>query len=116
VAYRQVMDWIIAFIDTRNYGKFSATAISAHLTVHRHTCTSVLGLHWPYPDNGFITVLLSLQITHEVFFEPPNSFLAIIVQLPLPKDSSQFNSSAPKLISWHAGISKLDSTQLTSSL
>jgi hypothetical protein len=32
-----------------------------------------------------ITVSLSLQITHEVFFSQPNSFLAIILQLPIPK-------------------------------
>jgi hypothetical protein len=31
------------------------------------------------------TVSLSLQITHEVFFSPPNSFLDIILQLPIPK-------------------------------
>jgi hypothetical protein len=31
--------------------------------------------------NGFITVSLQLQITHEVFFVLPNSFLAIIVDL-----------------------------------
>jgi hypothetical protein len=33
----------------------------------------------------FITVSLSLRITHEVFFSQTNSFLAIILQLPVPK-------------------------------
>jgi hypothetical protein len=42
--------------------------------------------------------------THEVFFAQPNSFLAIILQL-----LTQFNSSTPKLLSWQAGVSKLDS-------
>jgi hypothetical protein len=52
----------------------------------------------------FITVSLSRQITHEAFFAAPNCFLAIILQLP-----TQFNSSASKLISRQAGVSKLDS-------
>jgi hypothetical protein len=33
----------------------------------------------------FITVSLSLQITHEGFFSQPNSLLAIILQLSIPK-------------------------------
>jgi hypothetical protein len=33
----------------------------------------------------FITVSLSLQLTHEVFFSQSNSFLSIILQLPVPK-------------------------------
>jgi hypothetical protein len=52
-----------------------------------------------------LTVSLSLQITREVFFAPLNSFLASILQLP-----TQFNSSAPKLTSQQAGVSKLDSS------
>jgi hypothetical protein len=35
-------------------------------------------------------VSLSLQITHEAFFAPPNLFLTIILQLPIPK--SRLNS------------------------
>jgi hypothetical protein len=53
---------------------------------------------------------MSLQITHGVYFSQPNSFLVIILQLPVPKeDSTQFNSSASSLISWQAGVSTLDS-------
>jgi hypothetical protein len=55
---------------------------SSHFTVHRYTRTSVLCLHESYPGNGFITVLLSLQITHEVFFSPTNSLVAISSQSP----------------------------------
>jgi hypothetical protein len=55
----------------------------------------------------FITVSLSLQITHEVIFSQPNSFLAIILQLP-----TQFSSSAPSFITRQAGVSKLDSILL----
>jgi hypothetical protein len=39
------------------------------------------------------------------------SFLAITLQLP-----TQFNSSAPRLISWQAGISKLDSILFSTEL
>jgi hypothetical protein len=45
-------------------------------------------------------VSLLFQITHEVFFAPPNSFLAIILQLPIPKT----RLSTPKahiLAGWH---------------
>jgi hypothetical protein len=47
----------------------------------------------------FITASLSLQITHEIFFAKPNSFLAIILQLPIPKSRlssiPMFSSSYP---------------------
>jgi hypothetical protein len=76
---------------------------STHFTVHRYTRTRVLSLHQSWQR---IYNRLSLQVTHEVFSQR-NSFLAIILQLP-----NQFNSSAPKLISKQAGISKLDSTRL----
>jgi hypothetical protein len=62
--------------------------------------------------SSLITVSLSLQITHEVFFAPPNSFLCHYSATLNSEDSTQFNSSAPKLISWLAVVSKLDSTQL----
>jgi hypothetical protein len=51
-------------------------------------------------------------MTYEVFLSQPNSFLAIILQTANSGDSTQFNSSAPKLISWQAGVSKLDSARL----
>jgi hypothetical protein len=44
-------------------------------------------------------------------FAEPNSFLVIILQLPI-----HFNSSAPKLISWQAGVSKLESVLFAKSL
>jgi hypothetical protein len=82
-----VLDWMFGFIDTlftqlEPTGNYSATAISTHFTVHRYTRTRVLFLQKSHPGNGFITVSLSLQITHEVFFSPPNSFLAISSQSP----------------------------------
>jgi hypothetical protein len=46
---------------------------TTHLTVHCYTLTRVLSLHQ------------SLQITHEIFFGPPNFFLAVILHLPIPK-------------------------------
>jgi hypothetical protein len=56
-----------------------------HFIVHRYTCTRVLSLHKSHPGNEYITVLLSLQITYEVFPSQPNSLLVIILQLPTPK-------------------------------
>jgi hypothetical protein len=58
-----------------------------------------------------MTVSLSFEITHEAFFAPPNSFLAIILQLPI-----QFNSSAPKQISWWARASTHESLLQLSTL
>jgi hypothetical protein len=85
-------------------GNYSAIADwSTHFTVHRYTCTKV---QHSYPGNGFITVSLSLQITHEVFLSQPNFFVAN------SKHSTQFNCYAPKLISWQTGVSKLDSARL----
>jgi hypothetical protein len=58
---------------------------STHFRVHRYTRTRVLCLHKSYPGNGFIIVSLSLKITREPFFSQPNFFLAIILQLPIPR-------------------------------
>jgi hypothetical protein len=55
---------------------------TTHFTVHRCTHIWVFSLHYTYPGNWSITVSLSLQITHEVVFVPPNSFLAISSQSP----------------------------------
>jgi hypothetical protein len=78
-----------------------------HFTIHRYTHTRNLSLHYSYPGNGFITVSLSLQITHENLFPPPNSFFHYSYNLP-----TQFNSSAPKLIPRQAAFSNFDSTRL----
>jgi hypothetical protein len=71
-------------------GNYSAIAI---LHTFQFTVANALAfssLQWLYPGNGCITVSLALQITHEVFFSQPNSFLVIILQLPIPK--TRFNS------------------------
>jgi hypothetical protein len=44
VTYRQVLDWMIGFIDTLytvlgTTGNYRATATSTHFTVHRYTHT-----------------------------------------------------------------------------
>jgi hypothetical protein len=56
---------------------------STHFSVQSCTRTSVLSslvVSWQR-----IYKSLSLQITHEIFFSHSNSFLAIILQLPIPK-------------------------------
>jgi hypothetical protein len=64
---------------------------STYCPVHHCTSTRVLSLHFSSPSNGFMTVSLALQITHEVYFAPPNSFLAIILQLPIPKSRLDYS-------------------------
>jgi hypothetical protein len=70
---------------TINYGLHVITALSLLYTLHSLTCTRILSFHLSYPGNGFLKVSLSLQITHGFFFVPLSSFLAIIVQMPVPK-------------------------------
>jgi hypothetical protein len=87
---RRVFDSIIGFIatytfTTRDYRKYSAIA-DLH-TLH-FTVTSALGFSVftnRIMATDFVTVSPSLQITHKVFLSQPNFFLAIILQLPIPK-------------------------------
>jgi hypothetical protein len=101
---------MIGFIDTL----YSALGITrsyraiADLHTLQFTVTHALGFSVFTSlilATDFITVSLSLQITHEVFSQP-NSAIAN------SEDSTQFNSSAPKLITWQAGVSKLNSLLL----
>jgi hypothetical protein len=71
---------------------------STFFAVHRYTKTRVLSLHQSYPGNGFITVSLSGQTTHEVCFSEPNSFLAISSQPPSSAISTSRPNSRQKLI------------------
>jgi hypothetical protein len=79
--YRRVLDWMVEFIDTLyihfgTTGNYSGTAVSTHFTVHRYALGfSVFTTRILATD--FITVSLSAQITHEVFFSEPNSLLTI---------------------------------------
>jgi hypothetical protein len=83
VTYRQVLDWIHWHLicSTQNcrqlqrYRYFHASQVTV-------TPASVLGVHQSCPGNRFITISLSFQIIHEVFFAQPNSFLAIILPTP----------------------------------
>jgi hypothetical protein len=68
---------------------------STHFPVHRYTRTRVLSLHLSYPDNGFITVSLSLRLTHEVFLAQSNYFLAISSQSPSIAISRTRSNSLP---------------------
>jgi hypothetical protein len=69
-------------------------------TVHRCTHTRVLSVQWSCPGKGFITVSLSVQITCEVFLSQRNIFLAMILQLPVPKTQ---HSLIPQLASSYPG-------------
>jgi hypothetical protein len=93
---------------TRDYRRYNATADlhTLQVTVSHPLGFSVFTSRILATD---LQVSLSLQITHEVFFAQPNSFLASILPTANSEDWTQFNSSAPKPISWQTGISKLDS-------
>jgi hypothetical protein len=62
-----------------HFGSTGNTALSLFytLSVHRWTRTRIVSLHQSYPGNGFITVSLSLQLTHDIFLAQSNFFLAI---------------------------------------
>jgi hypothetical protein len=97
------MDLLIP--DTNNLGLQAIQRYrwSTHFAVHRYTRTRVLSLQWSHAGNGFITVSLSLQITHEVFFAPYNSFLAISSQSP----STAISKTRPN--SWQLTLLQLKS-------
>jgi hypothetical protein len=62
------------------------------------------------PGNGLITVSLSIQITHAVFFSQPNSFLAIILHQLIPETGL---SSVPLLTTSYPGrLASRKSTRL----
>jgi hypothetical protein len=71
---------------TQDYRQYSAIA---DLHTLQFTVTHALGL------SVFTSRILALQIEQEVFISEPNSFLAIILQLPIPK--IQLNSIPPLL-------------------
>jgi hypothetical protein len=63
--------------------------------LHKHKCSQFSPVD---PGNGIFTVSLQLQLTHDGFFAPPNSVLAIILQLPIPKTR---HSTSRLLLSTH---------------
>jgi hypothetical protein len=70
---------------TRDYRQYSATADPHTL---QFTVTHALGFSVftsRILATDFITVSLTLQITYKVLFAPSNSFIAIILQLPISK-------------------------------
>jgi hypothetical protein len=74
----------------RDYRQYYAIAI---LHTLRFTTAHALGFS-DFTSRTLATdlsVSLTLQFTREVFFSQPNSFLAIILQLPIPK--TQLNSN-----------------------
>jgi hypothetical protein len=110
--YRQVLDWIYCTLFTQlgTTGNYSAIA---YLHTLQFTFTHALGFSVftsRILATDFITVSLSIQITHEVLLSQPNSFLSIILQLATQKTQIISN---PLPISWQAGIPILDSSLST---
>jgi hypothetical protein len=90
-------------------------------------------LHWPFPDNGFNTGTITFSLNHTlqislyystyiVFSSHPDFQIHWTTLSNFNASIPQFNSSAPKLISWQAGVSKLNwfsvaiSSQLSSTV
>jgi hypothetical protein len=83
VTYRRVLDWMIGFIAPYTFTQFGTTGqYSAIAILHTfqfavaHAVGFTVFTSRILPTD-FHTVPLPLQITPEVFFAPPNSFLAI---------------------------------------
>jgi hypothetical protein len=120
VTYRRVLDWMIGFTDTlysplESAGNYSAIADLHTLQLPSHThqgSQSSLVVPWQQiynsptiTSNHTRSLLFTVQLLSCHYSATDNC-----------EDSTQFNSSAPKLISWQAGISKLDSVLLYWSL
>jgi hypothetical protein len=81
---RVLIEWLDVLSPYTQYSALQAIERyrwSTYFTVHTQS-NSQFSL--ARPGNGFITVSLSLQITHGIFFSQPN-FFAIILKLPIPK-------------------------------
>jgi hypothetical protein len=109
VTYRRVLDWIYCTLYTQ-LGSTGNTSTALFLIYTLYS----LPLHTHYDSQSSLVISwqriyknLSLQITHEVLFSQPNSFLAIILQLPIPKtrlDSIQFPCSQAHILEvWRLG-------------
>jgi hypothetical protein len=95
---------MIGFIDTL-YTQLETTGnynSIADLHTSQFTVTHALGFSIFTSRNLATELSVSLSLQIKVFFVPPNSFLAIILQLPIPKT---------RLISRRAGVPKLGSSR-----
>jgi hypothetical protein len=91
---------------SRDYRQYSAVA---NLHTFQFTVTHALGFS-VFTSRILATDLSQsqFQITHEAFFSQPNSLYCPYSATANSEDSTPNNSSAPKLISRQAGVSKLD--------
>jgi hypothetical protein len=83
--YRRVLDWMFGFIAPYTFIQFGTTGdCSAIAILHTFQLTVKHALGFSVFTScilatDFITVSLTLQVTHDIFFSQPNSFLAIIL-------------------------------------
>jgi hypothetical protein len=98
-----VLDWMIWFIAPYTFTQFETTGNTAlllfyTLSVHRCTRVMILSPHYSYHGNGFITLSLWLQLTHEVLLAQSNSFLGISSQSPWAAISRSRPNSIPSRV------------------
>jgi hypothetical protein len=99
-------DWIYWHLihRTRDYSQYSAIAdLCMHFTLHLCTRTRVVK-----PSLVVSRQRTYNSLTHQVFSSPPNSFLAIIQQLPIPK--TRLNSISLLPISYPGRLASRNST------
>jgi hypothetical protein len=80
-------DWIYCTLHIHSVRDYSATAIlyTFQLTVAYALSQPSLVVSWQRISTQYLYQSHCNCSTHDVFLTPPNSFLAIILQLPIPK-------------------------------
>jgi hypothetical protein len=110
-------DWIYCTLYIHNSGLqvVQRYCLFTHFTVHRYTRTRILSslvVSWQWIYNS---LLLSLEITHEVFFEQSNSCLVVSSQSPSTAISGTPPNSRQQLTQMNPSSTELSQLLTTNS-